>query len=78
MKSSTSEINCPICKSTNFDNIGLYKNKHNFFSNIKLTKCKKCKLVFANPMPSPEELDSRPFQIQKTHHSNSEDLSAAL
>ena len=57
MKSSTSEINCPICKSTNFDNIGLYKNKHNFFSNIKLTKCKKCKLVFANPMPSPEELD---------------------
>ena len=57
MNSSSSKTKCPICESTNFDIIGHYKNKHNFFNNINLTKCNKCKLVFANPMPSEEELD---------------------
>lgn len=43
---------CPICSSNHRISLRKYKSNSTVLSNIELTKCKNCELVFANPMPT--------------------------
>ena len=43
---------CPICSSNHRISLRKYNCNSNVLSNIVLTKCKNCELVFANPMPT--------------------------
>ena len=43
---------CPICSNNHKISLREYISNSNVLSNIELTRCKNCELVFANPMPA--------------------------
>jgi SAM-dependent methyltransferase len=47
---------CPICNSNEITNTGNYKSE-NFLSCKLIVECNSCGMIFANKMPSSEELD---------------------
>jgi len=46
---------CPVC-SSNSEFYQLYRSLNKAFNKINISKCDKCDLYFADPMPSDEEL----------------------
>jgi SAM-dependent methyltransferase len=45
---------CSICKSSDIEILGEYRNIHPAFDNLKRGRCKSCDMIFATPMPSNE------------------------
>jgi len=48
---------CPICNNVNLKVIRDYHNHSIVYNDMQLIKCNKCKMVFASPMPSENEIE---------------------
>lgn len=48
---------CPGCESRLIEIIRPYGGKHSVFQRMSLVECGECSLVFADPQPTPEELE---------------------
>ena len=49
---------CPVCNSTENSIIRSYRGSSNVFHSLQLATCSHCSLVFADPMPSEQDLTS--------------------
>jgi SAM-dependent methyltransferase len=47
---------CPVCNGSGITEIGSYKNNHELFDGLHLTKCNNCEMIFVAPMPDEELL----------------------
>ena len=71
---SQSKINCPVCKYCDTKSLRAYRSNMSAFSGLSLRTCSKCRVSFADPLPSSEDLkayykntyrsEGSPWQIQ--------------
>jgi SAM-dependent methyltransferase len=47
---------CPVCQGNNFSSLCSYRGDHEFFSDLILSKCHTCGMVFTTPMPKENDL----------------------
>lgn len=49
-------MNCPNCNNSSTKHLQPYSGSHAPFTNLSLSKCDSCELVFATPIPTEDEL----------------------
>ncbi len=47
---------CPVCNGSEISEVSEYKNNHELFSGLHLTRCESCEMIFVTPMPDEEML----------------------
>ena len=68
MTKEKSYNSCLICNSNDIEILGEYRNIHPAFDSLKRAHCKSCDMIFANPMPSTEKMDSFNSTYFKSAH----------
>jgi SAM-dependent methyltransferase len=48
---------CPVCNNINLEGIRDYHNHSTVYNDMQLLECSNCKMVFAFPMPSENEIE---------------------
>ena len=66
------EIFCPVCNSHNIKFQSVYRNTHNYFSNLNRVSCLECRLNFANPMPKTSLLNNYNASYHASAHGGSD------
>lgn len=68
MTKEKSYNSCIICNSNDIEILGEYRNIHPAFDSLKRAHCKSCDMIFANPMPSTEKMESFNSTYFKSAH----------